>query len=87
MSKTTTKKKRINPAVSPAYAEALQSLSGDMLVLARLADWTRDEKLILAAMLPDVRKMLRKVPAATLARMTAGPDVKVTVTGQAKVKK
>lgn len=88
MKKPTTKKRPnpIDKSVS-SFAESLQSLSGDMLVLARIANWTRDEKIILAAMLPDVRKIIQKVPPAKLAEMTAGPRVSVNVTGSAKVKK
>lgn len=86
MKKPTTKK-RPNPAAAPGFAEELRSMAGDMLVLARIHDWTKEEKIILAAMLPDVLKIIRKVPADQLARMTAGPAVTVNVTGSAKVKK
>ncbi len=87
MKKTTTrKKKRLNPLGSErAFKEMLGNYGVDLMVNSALGTWSKDEKLLLIAMLPGIRDcIVKQIPKAKLAEMVGGPEVKVNVKADVK---
>lgn len=73
------KGKRPNPALPENW---LTRLASDLMVTAQLVSWTRDEKLLLAAMLPSIRQIIKTVKPEQLAKLVGGPEVNIKVTGK-----
>ncbi len=75
------KKRRPNP-IHLSMGDAIASVAADLTVTARLYDWTRNEKLMLAAMLPEIRRTIRTISPDQLAKLVAGPTVNISVKGK-----
>ena len=80
--KTKAIKKRKDPRAVPSMGEWLACLNASLDVSSRLYDWTRDEILLLAAMLPEIRRIIKTIPAGELAKLVGGPTVNIKVKGE-----
>lgn len=82
--KATKKRKdpRAVPEVGSPMGDAIAALAASLTVTSRLYDWTRDEILLLAAMLPEIRRIIKTLPAGELAKLVGGPAVNIKVKGE-----
>lgn len=74
--------KRPNPAATLPMGEAMRDMSANLMVLAALDDWTRDERLLLAALLPKLRATFKQIAPDQLAGLVQGPQITVDVTAK-----
>ena len=73
---------RALPEIGSPMGDTIAALAASLTVTSRLASWTRDEILMLAAMLPAIRRTIRTISPDQLAKLVSGPTVNISVKGK-----